>query len=104
MRAGKLDRIITIERQTETVQPSGSVVSAWTAIATTRAEIVKASADEFLTGFGEAERGTTIFRIRYSAGITTADRIMFDGIAHDIKEIVEIGRRRALEIRAVALS
>ena len=27
MRAGKLDRSITIERQTETVQPSGAVAS-----------------------------------------------------------------------------
>ncbi|MDF1598290.1 phage head closure protein [Mesorhizobium sp. YIM 152430] len=104
MRSGKLDRLITIERKTETVSGSGSVVAAWTEIATTRAEIVKASADEFLTGFGEAEAGTTIFRIRWRDGITTADRIMFDGTAHDIKEIVAIGRRRALEIRAVAVS
>jgi SPP1 family predicted phage head-tail adaptor len=104
MRAGKLDRIINIERKSETVSDSGSVVAAWTEIAKTRAEIVNASADEFLTGFGEAERGTTIFRIRYRAGITTADRIKFDGTAHDIKEIIEIGRRRGLEIRAVAVS
>lgn len=104
MRAGKLDRFITIERKSETVSDSGSVVAAWTEIATTRAEIVKASADEFLTGFGEAERGTTVFRLRYRDGVTTADRIIFDGIAHDIKEIVEIGRRRGLEIRAVAVS
>lgn len=104
MHAGKLDRIIHIERNAETVMPSGGVVAAWTNIATVRAEIVKQTASEFLTGFGAAESGTVIFRVRYLAGITTADRIMFDGVAHDIKEIAEIGRRRGLELRAVAVS
>ncbi|MDF1600163.1 phage head closure protein [Mesorhizobium sp. YIM 152430] len=104
MRAGKLDRIITIERKTETVSDSGSVVAAWTEIATTHAEIMRRSFDEMAMGFGEVEAGTTVFRVRWREGITTADRIMFDGIAHDIKEIGEIGRRRALEIRAVAVS
>ncbi|MBX9452644.1 MAG: phage head closure protein [Mesorhizobium sp.] len=104
MRAGKLDRAITIERKTETVTPSGSVVTAWTNIATVRAEIVQQSASEFLTGFGEAETGTIIFRIRYLAGITTADRITYEGTAYNIKEIAEIGRRRGLELRAVAVS
>lgn len=104
MRAGKLDRIITIERKTETVSDSGSVVAAWTEIATTHAEIVKASTDEFLTGFGDAERSTTVFRLRYRDGITTADRIRHESMSFDVKEIIEIGRRRALEIRAVAVS
>lgn len=104
MRAGKLDRTITIERQTETVTASGSVVTAWTIFATVRAEIVQQSASEFLTGFGEAETGTVIFRIRYLASITTADRITYEGTAYNIKEIAEIGRRRGLELRAVAVS
>ncbi|KQU54448.1 head-tail adaptor protein [Bosea sp. Leaf344] len=104
MQAGKLDRIITIERQTKTVTPSGGTVTAWTIIATPRAEIVKQSASEFLTGFGEAENGSAVFRIRWRADITTADRIVHDGVAHDIKEIAEIGRRRGLKLRAVATS
>jgi SPP1 family predicted phage head-tail adaptor len=102
MRAGRLDRQITIERQNETVAPSGAVASTWTPIATVRAEIVNQTATEFLAGHGEAERGTVIFRIRYLADITTADRIVFNGMAHDLEEIVEIGRRRGLELRAVS--
>src|SRR5690606_16082130 len=102
MRAGKFDRSIAIERQTETVNPSGSVVTAWTNIATVRAEIVTQSASEFLTGFGEAEDGTIVFRIRYLGGITTADRVSYNGVAYDLKEVTEIGRRRGLELRAVA--
>lgn len=103
IRAGKLDRTITIQRQTQ-AKDGPRVVTAWTDIATVRAEIVQQSASEFLTGYGEAETGTVIFRIRYLGGITTADRILFDGTAYNIKEIAEIGRRRGLELRAVAVS
>lgn len=102
MRAGNLKHSISIERETETVRPSGSVVKAWQPIATARAEVLQASADEFLTGFGEAEAGKTLFRIRWRDGITTADRVMFHGKAHNIKEIVEIGYRQGLELRCVA--
>lgn len=101
MRAGKLDRTITIERKTETVSPTGAVVRAWLNIATARAEIVTQSASEFLTGFGEAESGTVVFRVRYLAGITTADRVSYAGQVYDLKEVTEIGRRRGLELRAV---
>ncbi|MBZ9694540.1 phage head closure protein [Mesorhizobium sp. CO1-1-9] len=102
MRAGKLDRTISIERKTETVSPTGAVVTAWLNIATVRAEIVTQSASEFLTGFGEAENGTIVFRVRYLAGITTADRVSYAGQVYDLKEVTEIGRRRGLELRAVA--
>lgn len=104
MRAGKLDRTIIIERKSETVSDSGSVVASWTHFATARAEIVTQSASEFLTGYGEAEAGTIIFRLRHLSGITTADRVLYNGAAHDLKEIIEVGRRRGLELRAVAVS
>ncbi|TPM61104.1 head-tail adaptor protein [Mesorhizobium sp. B2-2-4] len=102
MRAGKLDRTITIERKTETVSETGAVVAAWLNIATVRAEIVTQSASEFLTGFGEAENGTIVFRVRYLAGITTADRVTYAGQVYDLKEVTEIARRRGLELRGVA--
>lgn len=102
IRAGKLDRQITIERQTETVAESGAVSSAWAPVATVRAELVQRSADEFLTGFGEAETGSAVFRIRYLAGITAADRVTCDGTTYDIDEIAELGRKRGLELHTVA--
>lgn len=105
MRAGKLDRTIRIERMEKGIPTAtGTRVPSWTEFATVWAELVKWSASEFSTGYGEAENGTVIFRIRYLGGITTADRITYEGRAHDIKEIAEIGRRHGLEIRAVAVS
>lgn len=102
MRAGKLDRTITIRRKWhEAVSPTGAAVSSWVDIATVRAEIVTQSASEFLTGFGEAENNTVVFRIRHRADITITDRIAYGGWLYDIKEMTEIGRKRGLELRAV---
>jgi SPP1 family predicted phage head-tail adaptor len=100
---GNMDRRVTIESETETTKPSGSVVKVWTPVATVWAELIQQSATEFFTGFGEAETGTVIFRVRYRPGITTADRVTYDGTAYGIKEIKEIGRRDALELRGEAL-
>lgn len=102
IRAGNLRHSIEVQRKTDTVSPSGSVVSAWATIATARAEIVTASADEYLTGFGEAESGNVVFRMWWRPGLDTADRIMHAGSAYDVKAIAEIGFRRGLEIRATA--
>lgn len=100
MRAGKLDRIIILQREVQSVLDSGDVLSSWTAIATVRAELIQATADEAATGFGEAETVLRTFRIRWPASeITTAERVFYAGAAYNIKDLVEIGRRRGLELR-----
>ena len=103
MRSAALEHPVTIQRATETVTPSGDVRAEWITLATTRAELVQRTDREALTGFGEAETANVTFRIRWRAGIATNDRIvMQDGRTFDIREVVEIGRRRGLELRAVA--
>ena len=104
MRAGKLDRKITIQWKSDNVSAAGNVASTWTDFDTVRAELVQPSVSETLTGYGEADMNNVVFRIRYKAGISTAFRILFDGKLFNIKEIVEIGRKRGLELRAVAVS
>ncbi len=99
MRAGKLDRVITIERKTETVADSGAVVVAWTNVATVRAEVVNASLADHTGDFGTAEEGSIVLRVRYLPGIASTDRIAYGGMSYDILSVNEIGRRRGLEIR-----
>ncbi|QKJ91108.1 phage head closure protein [Agrobacterium pusense] len=100
---GRMDRRVAIERQTEIVKPSGDVVKTWTTIAVVWAEIIQQSATEFFTGYGEAETGSVIFRIRYLPGITTADRVTYNGSGYGLKEIKELGRYEALELRGEVL-
>ena len=105
MRAGCLRHSITIMIPwSETVSPTGDVRPMDSGAVTVRAEIVKQSASEFLTGMGTADARTVVFRIRHVPGLATGFRIMHDGVFYDLKEIVEIENGRGLELRAVAAS
>jgi SPP1 family predicted phage head-tail adaptor len=100
MRAGKLDRSIDLQRNVESKSSTGSVTSAWTSFATgLRAEKIDAAADETPRTFGEAEAITITFRIRYVGNVTTADRVIYEGVPFDLVGMTEIGRRRGLELR-----
>lgn len=104
MRAGGLDREITIQHFTSTVDDDGTPVQTWTDVATVRAQIVQQSTEEFIRGFGASDETVIIFRTRWLGGITNADRIVYGGQNHNIKETKEIGRRKGLELRCVALA
>jgi SPP1 family predicted phage head-tail adaptor len=101
MRAGKLDQTIVIQRGANTVNEFGTPVFVWEDVATLRAQLIEASTEEFLTN-GASEKTPAIFRTRYLAGITNADRIAFAGEMFNIREVKEIGRRKGLELRAEA--
>ena len=104
LNAGQMNRRIVIERLTETVTVSGDVSQSWAPVATVWAEVLQQTASEFFTGYGKAETGTVIFRVRYLPGISTADRVSYNGTAYGLSEIKEIGRRMALELRGEALT
>jgi head-tail adaptor len=67
-----------------------------------RAQVFQATTEECIRNYGVASEGVVIFRIRFIAGITPAHRVAFAGRLFEIQEIKEIGRRRHLELRAVA--
>lgn len=101
MRAGKLDKTITIERGTATVDEYGTPSEGWTTVATIRAQVIQSSTEEFLKGFGETAETAIIFRIRHMGGITVGDRVVYEGRPHDLKELKELGRREGLDLRCV---
>ena len=103
MRAGKLDRTITVQRLAETVGASGAVSTTWENLLTVRAEVREITADEVAMGFGSGEVETLIFVVRWHPSpISTGDRILFEGRAYDLKQIAEIGRRQGWKLRGVA--
>ncbi len=103
MKAGKLDRIITVQRSSYVVDESGVPVYTWLDLATLRAELVQASTEEFIRAYGASDETVIIFRTRFFDGIDTADRVVYRGAFHNIKEIKEIGRRDGLEIRTLGM-
>lgn len=103
MRAGKMDSVITVQRYTRLVDEGGGSILTWTDIATLRAQIIQATTEEFMRSYGASDETAVIFRTRYFDDIKTADRIAYNGVNHNIKEIKEIGRARGLDIRTVAI-
>lgn len=103
MRAGKLNRVIFIEREVATTNNAGYSASAWTLVGTVRAELVQTAITETPTGYGEAGEIGTTFRTRYFNGLTTADRIRYLGRHYNVKSIAELGIRAGLEIKAEAI-
>lgn len=98
MRAGNLDRTITVQSFTSTVNEYGTPIETWTDVATVRAQIITSSTEEFLTG-GASDTTSIIFRTRYFAGVTTSSQVVYEGGNYNIREVKEIGRRRGLELR-----
>lgn len=103
MRAGALDRIIAVERSTDTVNDLGQVVASWAPVATLRAQLVQSSTAEFMRNFGASTETAIVFRTRFLAGVTPADRVSYDGAYLNIVEVKELGRRKALELRCTRI-
>ena len=102
IRAGSLSHRVTLERLEEAVGASGEAVATWTPYAELWAERVTLTAEEFLAGMGEAERRSAVWRIRWRPDVRLADRLVHDGFAFGLTEIVELGRKAGLELRGVA--
>ncbi|CAN7437414.1 phage head closure protein [Neorhizobium sp. LjRoot104] len=103
MRAGKLDKTITIQRSGLTVDDYGTETEGWNDVATVRAQLVQQSTEEFMRSFGSSSEMAVIFRVRYRDDLTPSDRITYQGQAYDVKEIKELGRREGLDLRCVAV-
>ncbi|NKM86343.1 phage head closure protein [Rhizobium laguerreae] len=102
MRAGKLDKTITIQRRGETVDDYGTVSEGWTDVATVRAQVIQSSTEEFLQASGTTGQAAIIFRIRWREGFEVADRVTYRGQAFDLNEIKELGRREGIDLRCLA--
>ena len=105
MRAGKLDRVIEITRTTMTPNPDepwdpGPPITA--TVVTLHAQVIQQSAEEFMRSFGESQETAIVFRTRWTDSVLLTDQIAYDGKIFDIKETREVGRRKGLELRAVA--
>jgi head-tail adaptor len=117
MRAGRLDRLITVQRRTLTLSDSGEPIETWTTIAARRAASLRpaAGSERFSDPMKVAEENVE-FQIRWSASLADLqpqDRIIYPSLADESPEDVpdtrniydvlaahEIGRREGIQIIA----
>lgn len=103
MRAGRLDRRLTIQRWAAAGQDAhGQETGAWQDQRTVWAERRFIGGAERLTIAQTVAGQTEIFRVRGRVDVTPADRVAMDGVAFDVQAVAPLGRGAGLEITATA--
>ena len=103
IRAGDLDRRIELQRATTTRDPIyNEPIPSWSTIATVWAAVRQTAGREFLAGSSEVGEQRAVFVVRWLAGITARDRVVYAGRIYDLDDVREIGRREGLELHGRA--
>ena len=104
MKAGQRDRLITIERDSGTGETAfGEVTASWATYATAWAQVIYGTGGERRESAVEGADQPATFRIladTTNLGITTADRIVFDGDNWDIVNVSPL-LRDGIELTAI---
>lgn len=101
MRAGDLDRRITIEQATAGTDDYGAPTQTWATLAQVWAQVKPVRGQEYFAAQQVNARVDTVFKIRHRTDITTAMRISYGSEYYDIQSVLEIGRREGLELMAI---
>lgn len=102
MRAGDLDRRITIQSVTTVQNSYGDPVESWSTFASVWASVKPYRGNEEFDAEHHRSEELKVFKIRYRQGLNHKMRIVYEGANYDIRSIKEIGRREGLEIEAMA--
>ena len=105
MKAGKKDRLITIQEPNESQDAVGQAVPAWADLATDP-DVWAAKMDqkgrEFFSSHQIVAEQATVFRIYYRDDLTRKMRVVYNGLNWDIHAIVEFARRQGLDLYCTA--
>lgn len=105
MRAGALDRRVTLRHATITKDEYNANVETWADLATVWASKADISDAERVRAQQTGARVTTRFQIRWNttvSALTTRDQLVCEGRTYQVAAIKEMGRRSGLEITATA--
>lgn len=103
IRAGELDRRITLQRATVAPNEFNEPVETWSDLARVWAKYTPVADGERFRAGERAAEVQARFLIRWSsqvASVNPKDRLVFDGRIYAITNVKEIGRREGLEITA----
>lgn len=101
LRGGSLRHTIIIQRSNETQGSRGEVITTWTNIKITRAEIKPIKGDEYFLNQNMVSDLDHYMKLRYT-DVKPKDRIIFDGKIYDLEYVLNIDeRKRELLILAI---
>ena len=104
LRAGQLDRTVTIEGASDAIDANGTPIQTWTTLASVRAQLLEMSSTDYMRAQGASFEKVVIFRIRWLPGVTLENRVLYNGDRYLIKDIKELGRKVGLELRCEAVT
>lgn len=94
MKAGKLRQVITIQALDNEQQDSvGQPIQPWVDMLTVRADVEPLSGREYFSGQDPVSDTTTRITIRFLAGVTQRNRVVFDGEHYDILDVIDLDMR-----------
>jgi HK97 gp10 family phage protein/SPP1 family predicted phage head-tail adaptor len=93
VKAGTLDRRITIEQYVQTQNSIGDPIPTYSIYKVVSAAVIPSREREYMANKEIAGENTVIFRIRHLTGLQTTMRIVYEGRNYDIIGFKEIGRR-----------
>lgn len=88
VKAGRLNKKITIQETTQTQNSYGEVIDAWSTYAFIWASVEPTSGREFMAAQQINSEITIAFRTRYLSGVTAKMRISWDGRLFDIESVI----------------
>lgn len=104
MRAGRMDRQVTLQARTTTRNAQGEDVATYADLATVWAEKIDLRGREFFAAQQSRAEVTTRWRIRYREDLRAVDRLVHQDVAYDVvAPPAEVGRRQGLELVTTAV-
>jgi SPP1 family predicted phage head-tail adaptor len=104
MRAGQLDRRITIQDYAESRNAYGDVTDTWSTHLECWANFIQKKGEVTDADKNQNHSATLIFYTRYFSTITEDMRILFDSKYYKIEEIKELQRQEGLQIMVSLLN
>lgn len=100
MNAGLLDRRITLQRLDTQTDAAGQALEKYVDVATVWAQVTPIRGGESWASAQRLAESTHRFRIRWRRELTPLHRVIYEGAAFDVVEVLEYGRREALDVLA----
>jgi len=98
MRAGKLDRRVSLQTATDSQDAYGQAISTWATTYTVWADVFPMPYTEQVEGDRKTEQTLFKVRIRYQSGVIPTMRLVYNSQYYDIISINEGNRQEYLDL------
>lgn len=106
MRAGALDRLVTLQNRTLVTDNEGNTTEAFTDLADVYASRRDTLGSERIASGAEVAAADAVYRIRWRDDVSTTTRLQEGNLVWDVLAFSELGRRDGLDLtcRRVSIS